>query len=441
MSKMRISRRALLRGFVGGSLVSIGLPPLDIFFNSTGTAYADGSLLPRRFGLVMWGNGMIPDKWVPTGLGRDYEFSEELAPFAGLREQISVVTGYEVKTPNTIPHFSGASGILTGRPTLDRGDDRGSFPAASLDQVIAAQIGNDTRFRSIEFGAQPGSGLSYNGPDNINPPETSPRALFERIFGADFRAPGEITEVDPRLALRRSVLDAVMEDAARLQSQLGATDRLRLEQHLQGVRDLELRIARLEDDPPNLASCARPEEPLAEYPHVEGRAQIDEKTLVTGEIMAMALACDQTRVFSNFLTAPVANERFEGITEGHHRLTHDEPGEQPLVHEITTRIMSTVAGFLERLRDVPEGDGNLLDNCGILVTSDCSLGRLHAMDEFPIILAGSACGRLQTGIHHRSVGDNASKVPLTMIRAMGINQADFGLDDGHTEDSVGELEA
>lgn len=441
MSKMRISRRAMLRGVLGGGLVSIGLPPLDVFFNTNGTAYADGSALPRRFGLCMWGNGMIPDRWVPSGLGSEFEFSEELAPLASLRDYVSVVTGYEVKTPNTIPHFSGASGILTGRPTLDRGDDRGSFPDASLDQVIAAEIGNDTRFRSIEFGAQPGAGLSYNGPDNLNPPESSPRALFERIFGEGFRAPGEDIEPDPRLSLRRSVLDVVMEDADRLQRQLGASDRRRLDQHLQGIRDLELRIARLEEDPPDLAACARPGEPLAEYPHIEGRPQIEEKTLVMGEIIAMALACDQTRVFSNFLTSPVANDLFDGITEGHHRLTHDEPGEQPLVHEIVTRLIGYVAGFLEKLRDVPEGDGTLLDNCGILVTSDVSLGRLHAMDEFPLVVCGSACGRLRTGIHHRSVGDNASKVPLTMIRAMGVNQASFGADDGYTEDSVGELEA
>lgn len=441
MSRNRISRRTLLRGVLGGGLVSIGLPPLDIFFNTNGTAYADGTTLPRRFGLCMWGNGMIPDRWTPNGLGADYEFSPQLAPLTDLRDSISIITGYEVKTPNTIPHFSGASGILTGRPTLDRGDDRGSFPGASLDQVIAAEIGNDTRFRSIEFGAQPGSGLSYNGPDNLNPPESDPRALFDRIFGEGFRAPGEDVEADPRLSLRRSVLDAVMGDAERLQRRLGSSDQARLEQHLQGIRDLELRIQRLEEDPPDLAACARPGEPLDEYPHIEGRPQIEEKTLVMGEIIAMALACDQTRVFSNFLTAPVANDLFSGITEGHHRLTHDEPGEQPLVDEIVTRLVGYVAGFLTKLREIPEGDGSLLDNCGILVTSDCSLGRLHAMDEFPLILAGSACGRLRMGMHHRNIGDNASKVSLTMIRAMGINQASFGGDDGYTEDSVGELEA
>jgi hypothetical protein len=439
MSKMRISRRAMLRGVLGGGLVTVGLPPLDIFFDTNGTAHADGTALPRRFGLCMWGSGMIPHRWVPRGVGTDYEFSEQLAPLAGLRDHISVLTGYEVKTPNTIPHYSGASGILTGRPLLDRGDFVGTFPVASIDQVIAAEIGNDTRFRSIEFGAAPDFGLSYNGPDSLNPPESSPRALFDRIF---FREPVEEVEVDPRLALRRSVLDVVMDDARRLQGQLGTTDQARLEQHLQGIRDLELRIARLEEDQPTLLeACIRPDEPLDEYPDIGGRGQIAEKTLAMGEIIAMALACDQTRVFSNFITSPVANELFDGIPIGIHRLTHDEPGQQPLVNDIVTRLIGVVAGFLEKLRDIPEGDGSLLDNCGVLVTSDVSWGKAHGMNEFPLVIAGSACGRLQMGMHHRSDHDNASKVPLTMIRAMGIDQAAFGGDDGYTEDSVGELEA
>lgn len=438
--KYRISRRTLLRGLLGGAAISIGLPPLEVFFDGNGTAYADGSVLPRRFGLVMWGNGVIPERWIPADTGPGFGLSEQLAPLERHRDVFSVITGFELKTPNTLPHFSGASGILTGRPVLNRNDDRGSFPGASLDQVIAAEIGGETRFRSLEFGAEAGNGLSYNGPDNLNPPETSPRAFFDRIFGPDFRQPGDTTEVDPRLALRRSVLDAVMEDSARLQARLGSTDRARLEQHLDGIRELELRIARLEEDPPTLEACVRPAAPLDDYPVVDGRAQVREKNRALADICAMALACDQTRVFSNFLTEPVSNVLFEGVSEGHHVLTHNEPGDQPQVNTITIALMDYVAEFLDALRAIPEGDGTLLDNCGILATSDVSLGKLHAFDEFPLLVAGGAGGRLVTGIHHRSVGANTSRVPLTMIRAMGINAASFGADDGYTEDSVGELE-
>lgn len=437
----RFSRRTLLRGMLGGAAISIGLPALEIFMNTHGTAWADGTQFPRRFGLVMWGNGMIPDKWVPTGEGADYTFSEQLAPLADLRQDIAILTGYELKTPNTLPHFSGAAGILTGQTTLDRGDDRGTFAVPSLDQQIAAQIGNDTRFKSIEFGAEPGPGLSYNGPDSLNPPERSPLALFQRVFGSGFRAPGDTSEPDPRLALRRSVLDVVMDDANRLRGRLGVNDQARLDQHLTGLRELELRVARLEEDPPSFESCGYPPEPLAEYPDRDARPQIQEKNLAMAEIIAMALACDQTRVFSNFLTQPVGNNTlFDGIPEAHHRLTHDEPGDQPMVNEITIRLTSYVAEFLQILKRIPEGDGTLLDNCGVLCTSEVSLGRLHAFNEFPLIVAGQASGALRTGMHHRSVGANAASVPLTMMRAMGINQASFGTDDGYTEDSVGAIE-
>lgn len=439
--KTRLSRRTMLRGMLGGALVSIGLPPLEIFFNTNGTAYASGGALPVRFGLFMWGNGMLPERWIPEGVGADYEFSDQLAPLERHRDVMTVLTGYEVKTPNTLPHFSGASGILTGRPVLDRNDDRGSFPGASLDQLIAAQIGNETRFRSLEFGAEAGSGLSYNGPDNLNPPENSPRAFFDRVFGPDFREPGDVSGPDPRLALRRSVLDAVMEDTTRVQSMLGAADQQRLEQHLDGIRQLEQRIARLEEDPPSLDSCARPGEPLDAYPPIDGRPQVGEKNRIMAQVAAMALACDQTRVFSNFLTEPVSNHLFDGATEGHHRLTHDEPGDQPQVHIITVQLMEYFAEFIDALRAVPEGDGTLLDNCGLLGTSDVSRAKLHAFDEFPLLVVGRAGGRLNPGQHVRSVGDNASRVPLTMMRAMGINAPSFGLDGGYTEDSVGDLEA
>ncbi|MCB9506353.1 MAG: DUF1552 domain-containing protein [Myxococcales bacterium] len=439
--KTRLSRRTLLRGMLGGAAVTIGLPPLEIFFNANGNAYASGGALPRRFGLYMWGNGILPPRWIPSATGADYTLSEQLAPLEPVKSKMTVVTGFEVRTPNTIPHFSGAAGILTGRPVLDRGDDRGSFPAPSIDQVIAAELGGDTRFRSLEFGALGSSGLSYNGPDNQNPPETSPAALFERVFGAGFRMPGETVEVDPRLALRRSVLDAVGDDITRVRARLGTTDQARLDQHLTGVRELELRIARLEEDPPDLAACARPAEPLADYPDIEGRPQIHAKNRALAEIAAMALACDQTRVFSNFLTDPVSNHLFEGATDGHHRLTHDEPGDQPQVNAITIQLMSDLSAFLQQLDAVQEGDGTLLDNCIVLGTSDVSLGRLHAFDEFPLVIAGSGCGTLKTGFHHRSVGDNASRVPLTIMRALGMTVGSWGADAGEATDSVGDLEA
>jgi len=431
----------LLRGLLAGTAISIGLPPLEAFFNTSGTAYADGSQLPRRFGIFYWGNGVVPSHWVPTGegTGSDWQLSSLMEPLTAVKEDICVVTGMEVKVPNTAPHLSGAAGILSGSPLLVVGEDE-TFSAPSIDQVIAQQVGGETRFRSLEFGAAARSGLSFNGPNNKNPPEISPILLFERIFGEGFRAPGDESIVDPTLALRRSVLDSVMDDASALRTRVGATDKARLDQHFDGIRELELRLARMEEDPPDLAACLAPEPPDGDYPDIDGRPQISAKNRAMCDLMAMAMACDQTRVASNFITYPVNNELFPGISAGHHNLTHDEVGDQPEVREIVRMILGEYAYMIEAMRSINEGDGNLLDNSIVLGTTDVSLGRVHDLTEFPIILAGGGCGAIKTDFHYRSTtAENTTKVLLTLIRSMGINMTGFGDDDAYTEDSLGEI--
>jgi hypothetical protein len=434
-----VSRRALLKGVLAGAAVSVGLPWLELFWDGKARA---GGLFPKRFGLFFWGNGVHPARWVPQGEGAAWALSEQLAPLAGVKDVITVVSGMEVKVPNAIPHASGAAGILSGAALRVEGEDNG-FAAASVDQVVAAAIGQDTRFRSIEYGAEPGSGLSYSSASSRNPVESSPYQLFDRVFGAGFRAPGEVAQVDPRLALRRSVLDAVREDAAALQAQVGAADRARLDQHMTSIRALELRLARLEQDPPALAACARPlAAPLADYPPVDGRAQVSAKNRIMCDLGALALACDQARVLSNFMTSPVNNILFPGATAGHHQLTHDEPGDQPQVHAIVLQVMEELAYMVEALRAVPEGEGTLLDSCALLATSDVSYGRTHSLDEFPIILAGGAGGALRQGLHYRSTTrESASKVHLTLLRALGVPAASFGEGASAAYDTLSAIEA
>ena len=432
---MKLDRRTMLKGVLAGTgLVTVGLPSLEIFAQDSG--------FPTRFGLFFWGNGMIPDRWVPPTTGPDYTLSDQLAPLGDLKRFVTVVSGMSVKLPNVIPHHSTAAGVLTGAPLLADVRNNETFSEPSLDQVIAAKIGGDTQYRSIEFGAAPESGLSHTGPHQRNPPESSPIVLFERLFGPGFRAPGDTAEVDPTLALRRSVLDAVTADAAKLRVKLGATDRVRLEQHLEGVRSLERRLARLEEDPPNLAACMLPPEPLREYPDIDGRPQLAAKNRAMCDIIAMALACDQTRVFSNWFTSMLTNLLFPGAPAGHHQLTHDEPGGQPNVHNIVVHIMEEFAYLVQALSAVPEGDGTLLDHCVVLATSEISLGRNHSPDDMPLLLAGGANGRLLQGIHYRpSAADNISKVPLTILRALGIPAEDFGVAEGHVTDGLGGIEA
>lgn len=433
-----LNRRSMLRGLLGGAAVAIGLPTLELFLNGRGDALADGGALPRRFGLWMWGNGMVPSMWTPIGEGADWELSPLMLPLAPVKDVISVVTGMEVKNLNTNPHGSGPTGFLSGMPPLGQDGDS-TYGGPTIDQIVANTIGGGTRFRSLQVAAEPGAGgHSYNGPNSQNPADSDPYVIYSRLFGPEFRAPGENVPVDPKLALRRSVLDAVTAQATSLQARLGSNDRARLDQHLTGIRELEARLLKLEQDPPSLAACVRPEEPMAGLSF----EMISERHRLITDLLVMALACDQTRVFSMQLTGPVSNWLFPGVSAGYHQLTHDEPGEQPEVQNAVTQIMGEAAYFIEAMRQIPEGDGTLLDNSGVLLTSEVSYGKTHAIDEYPIIVAGSSCGSLVQGIHYRSTTkENAGMVPLTLMRASGVTLESFGVDALETTTGLSALEA
>ncbi|MBK8258495.1 MAG: DUF1552 domain-containing protein [Polyangiaceae bacterium] len=440
MKTKKLDRRTVLRGLMGGAAVAIGLPALEIFLNDNGTAYAGADSFPKRFGIFFWGNGNLPDKWVPAGNGPEWELTEQLMPLAAVKEHITVVSGMKVATGNSVPHGSGPVGMLSGAP-YPIGDET-TFAVPSIDQVIANEIGKDSRFKSIEVGVQPDAySLSYNGPHSVNPPETSPAALFKRIFGPGFVLPGQNTTPDPKLALRQSVLDAVKSDAERLQQKLGSADKARLEQHLEGVRGLEKQIQKMQENPPSLEACLVPAEPKPEYPEVDGRPPLSEISRVMSDIIVMALACDQTRVFSHWFSSPVNNTLYPDATAGHHQLTHDEPDPQPQVNSIVLYTMTELAYLVNALNAVKEGESTLLDHMALLVTSDVSYGRAHSIEEYPILIAGSANGALKKGVHYKSpASENTSKVLLTLSRAMGLVFDSYGQGAGLVNSSLSAIE-
>ncbi len=432
-----LDRRTVLRGMLGGALVSLALPPLEAMMNGNGTAYAGGTAFPKRFGVYFWGNGVLPNRWTPTGEGTNWTPSPILMPLTPVKEHLAVVTGTRVATLNTAPHGSGPAGLLSGDNVS--GD---SFTRPSIDQVIANAIGSETRFRSIETGVQRSdSSLSYAGPQQRNPIESDPRALFNRLFGEGFRAPGETSMPDPRIGLRRSVLDAVTTQGGRLRSRLGATDQRRLDEHLEAVRGIERQLQRLEENPPDLAACRRPETPPESIPDVLGRPDMRARAQAMADLLAMALACDLTRVFFHMYTQPVNNTLFGMAPAGHHQLTHDEPGDQPQVFSILQLIMGDLATFIDALRRVPEGDGTLLDHTLLLCTTDCSFGRTHALDEYPIVLAGGASAGLRRNIHLRARDENASKVSFSILQMMGVRVTEFGVGAGRVTEGLGGLVA
>lgn len=433
-----MNRRALLRGVLGGAAATVGLPLLEAMMGPA--AWACGGGLPKRFGVFTWGNGNRPDRWTPAGEGAEFTLSDQLAPLAAHQDAICVVTGLSVKIPNEVPHGSGAAGLLSGARLSGIGLE--SFTAPTIDQIVAQSIGGATLYRSLQTAATDTLGLSFSGVNARNPAEADPFALYQRLFGDTFVEPGSGGLVDPRLGLRRSVLDAVMSDLARLEPRLGAADKARVDQHLTGVRELELRLARLQEDPPDLEACARPPAPLPSYPDAAGRPQVAERNRAMASIVAMALACDQTRVFGHYLTEPVSDVLFEGATAGHHSLTHDEPGDQPQVHEITVQCVTRYAEWLDALRAVPEGGGTLLDSCAVIGCTEISEGRTHSLDDIPIVIGGSACGALKTGWHyHSATRESTSKLMLTLARAMDVVIGEFGVDEARATEGLSGVEA
>jgi hypothetical protein len=434
-----LDRRTVLRGLLGGTALSLGLPALEIF-QGVERSWADPSAFPKRYCQFFWGNGTLPPQWNPVDTGTEWALSDQLSALAPIKDNVALITGMEVKVPNLTAHFSGPAGFLSGVPENSMIDDE-SFNAPSLDQVIAQAIGGDTRYRSIEIGIQPGvRGLSFNTTLQRNPPESDPARLFERLFGVNFTAPGEEPIIDPELSLRRSVLDSVMEDARRLRDVLGAQDKQRLTQHLEAVRDLELRLAQFEAAPPNLSACVRPAPPEA-LPPIEGREQMSARARLMNELSAMAFACDLTRILSIWHSDPVNNILYPEMLDGHHNLTHDEPGAQPQVNHIVKSILADFTHLVETFKGVSEGDGTLLDHCALLATSDVSYGRTHSISDYPIIIAGRCGAKLKNGFHYRSdTAENICKVSLSLLRAVGVTATEFGEGDTLTDVGLSALE-
>jgi Protein of unknown function (DUF1552) len=451
-STRHIGRRSLLRGMLYGSAVGVALPALELMLNNHGTALADGSALPKRFGVFFWGNGVRLKRWTPGSTGAGYALSDELAPLANVKDYVSVVSGFNIKTGNQRGHHAGCVGILSGAPMISQEPGgapyASTFSAPSIDQVVAAGIAEKLRFRSLEVGVAKnvttGEGttlryLSHNGPDNANPPEYSPTALYTRLFGSGsgFRAPDQAKPIDPRLALRRSVLDAVRDDATRLKQRLGANDQRRLDQHLESIRALENQIRAIEDAPPPPSACAQPSAPAS---------ATGDKTAINDAmagLLAMALACDQTRVFSLLFSGSVGSTSYPELgLANHHTISHDEPGDQPNVHAITVFIMQRFAKLLETLHGITEGDHNLLDSCAILASTDSAEGQPHSINDYPILIAGRAGGALKhPGVHVRGNGTNTSDVLLTLLQAMDLPVTEFGKSGGRTTNTVAALRA
>lgn len=443
VTKTKISRRTLLKGLTaGGAAVAIGLPTLDVFCNGNGTALAQGSPFPTRFGCWIWGNGNIPERWTPRTVGRDYALSTQLSGLMPVRDDVTVVTGTVARSVSRTAHWDGAASFLAGTPVVENGQSE--IRAPTVDVLVREAIGGETQFSAIYAGVDPSNAfgsVSFNGPGSTNPFTADPLTLYRLLFGEGFVPPGETPIIDPMWELRRSALSAVMEETAALRSQVGTHDQRRLDQHFEGIRDIEKRLVRFAEDPVNLAACGLPAMPAEDYPEVNSRVQMKERHRIIADLLTMALACDRTRVVHNMFTRAGTNVRFPGVATGHHELSHRvDPASQDQLDIIMKQIIDEYAYFVGRLAEVPEGDGRLIDNMALLATSDCAFGAEHTITEYPILIAGSAGGALVSGEHIRAEGELASEVCFSLMRAVGAGVSSFGVNEARASTGLSELE-
>lgn len=446
---LRMTRRSVLRsalrGSLGGVAISVGVPFLDLFLDDHGEALADtGAPLPRRFGTWFWGCGMNPPRWNPTEEGGDFALPPELAPIEGVRSHLNVLSGFNVVLDGetNFVHRTGVIGTLCGGAPPSKTDNRGP----TLDVLISDAIGGETRFRSLEMAATGVATDTYSrrSEDAKNPSEPTPLSLYARIFSKGFADPNAGTFTpDPRTMLRKSVLSAVGEDRARLEGQLGAHDRARLDEYFTSLRQLERQLELQLSAPPPLEACEVPEAP-AGGPVSRDVAHVRANHDAMAQVLALALACDQTRVFNMVFSEGASRLHMPGSSDNHHTLTHEEAVDEELGYQVqaTQFVMHSMEAwsrFVATLAEVPEGSGTLLDNCAVLAHSETSDANSHSVTGLPMMIAGRAGGRLRTGQHVFGAGDPTTRAGLTLQQAMGLRVARWGLDANATDRPIAEL--
>ncbi|MEC8860774.1 MAG: DUF1552 domain-containing protein [Pseudomonadota bacterium] len=435
--KTKINRRSVLKGILGGATVGVGLPLLNVFLNENGNAYADGSVIPTRFGTYFWGLGLTDTptggtRWVPQTVGADYEITPELEAIAAFKQKVSVFSGFRA-IPDTRPnlvHWSGHASILSGvAPAAS-----GSFDGATLDTRVADAIGGATRFKVLDIDAsisrRPISYSTRTGTTFASPDQT-PLALYQRLFGEGFQDPNsEHWAPDPAIMLRQSVLSAVTEQRQALMRSVGHEDQLKLEQYFTSLREMENQLAVQLQRPEPREACVIPDMPpeLARAGSVD---VVNNNTRVMARLLAMGLACDQSRVFNFVHTGGTSETYVPGQSKIYHQITHDEPtdsqlGYQPETSKLAGLVMEGFGAFLEELDAIREGNGTLLDNCLVFALSDTGYAKIHSLENIPMMLAGGASGRHKAGHHVHAPGESVTRVSLTAMQLAGAPVGEFG---------------
>jgi hypothetical protein len=434
MNAGRISRRTVLRGFG----VSIALPFLESILPRTcGNDVAP----PRRMAFVYAPNGKHMPDWTPKSDGADFVLPPTLEPLRSVRGEVLVLSGLAQRKANGNgdgpgDHARAMATFLTGRQARKTGgaDLR---VGVSVDQLAAAHVGRVTRFPSLEVGCEGGrdgggcdhgyscayqTNLSWRSESTPAPKEVDPRLVFERLFG-DRLAPGGDAARDHRERERKSVLDFAASDARRLRDRLAVADRRKLDEYLDGVREVEQRIERVQ-----------PKVEIGEGTIVRPTGvpqDFREHARLLADLIVLAFRTDQTRVVTFVLGNDGSNRGYReiGVADGHHDLSHHggDPAKHAKLAVINRMHVAQFAYLVERLKAVPEGGGTLLDNCMVMYGSGISDGDRHDHDDLPVLLAGRGGGTIRPGRHVRYPrGSPLSNLYLAMLDRNGVATELFG---------------
>ncbi len=406
-----LARRTFLRG-VGATLA---LPFLDAM---RPPLRALESPAPTRLGYVYTPNGIVGacDKsprqfmWTPKTAGANFEFSPTMKVLEPFRDHLNVFSGLAQVNGRALgdgpgDHARATATFLTGVHPLKTGGADFRL-GISADQIAAKTLGAYTQLSSLELGLEPqplagncDSGytcaymsMSWRGPTSPLPAETNPRVVFERLFGD-----GDST--DPRtraarLERQKSVLDYVTGSLSRLERRLGSGDKAKIDEYFEAVRDIERRIALAEAQSVTLPYLDRPSAVPDDY------AQYSKLMI---DLLVVAWQTDMTRVASFMLGRDGSNRAYPeiGISDGHHSISHHQGDSERLdkLLKIDELHVSMFAYMLKRLQEAQDGDGTLLDHALVVFGSSISESNIHTHDDLPVVLAGTANGRIAANRH------------------------------------------
>ena len=410
-----LSRRTMLRA----SGVTLALPWLEAMQpRRAAFGAAAEAAPPRRLVFIYASTGVAVPSWTPVGEGADYQLSPTLAPLSKFKNDLLVVGGLDHRREDRASneHDMASSTLLSTAPVGER--DRATYATGiTVDQVAARQIGDQTRLPSLELGCDSDSSrmhisnVSWRGPAQPMGREFRPRQAFARMFG------------DPRADLyRRSILDYVADGARRLQPSLGVTDRRKLDEYFESIREIEKRIAAAERHGRDLKT------PDVKIPEgVPG--DFSEHLKLMCDLLALALRTDVTRIATFMFANESDDHAFPelGIPEGHHTLSHYNPetaeGKEHLVklQKVDQFYVEHFRYLLEKLRGSQEGEADLLDHSMVVYASGLSYPNKHSRIDIPVVLAGRGGGTIDPGRHARHpAGTPFSNLLLSLLDRMEV---------------------